>query len=162
MTAFRLQRAGPDDLAAVMLPWLALGEEHARLDDHYRLRAGADRQVRALLRALLRDAASRVVLVEPVGADVGAEAIGLCLTRVDVAPPILRETRRGEISDLWVSPLARRRGIGRALVDDAIAWLREGGISRVEVRVAARNVDGRAFWDALDFAAFVDVLDRRL
>jgi hypothetical protein len=33
---------------------------------------------------------------------------------------------------------------------------------RVEVRVAARNAEGQAFWRALGFGDFVDVLDRRL
>jgi N-acetylglutamate synthase len=61
-----------------------------------------------------------------------------------------------------VAPAARRRGIGRALAGAALAWAQAAGAARVEVRVAARNPGGQAFWRALGFADFVDVLDRRL
>jgi hypothetical protein len=35
-------------------------------------------------------------------------------------------------------------------------------VPRVEVRVAARNRVGQAFWRGLGFEDFVDVLDRQL
>lgn len=169
MSAPRLRRAGAEDLGPVTALWLALGREHARLDAHWAMRDGAEREARELLRAMLRDPASRVVVAGDTRAGAargaatpGSSALALCVTRIDEAPPILHETRRGEISDLWVEPHARRNGLGRALVEDAVSWLRASGVSRVEVRVAVRNEAGRAFWRALGFGAFVDVLDRRL
>jgi hypothetical protein len=35
-------------------------------------------------------------------------------------------------------------------------------VGRVEVRVAARNSEGQAFWRALGFHDLMDVLQRRL
>src|SRR5690606_13794603 len=91
-----------------------------------------------------------------------AGVAGFCAARRRVAPPAARERVRVEISELAVAPHARRRGAGRALASAALAWAAAAGAQRIEVRVAARNPAGQAFWRALGFADFVDVLDRRL
>ena len=87
---------------------------------------------------------------------------GFCVVRIDRAPPILEEMRRAEITDLGVSAEARRGGIGRELVVAALAWVKDRGITRVEVRVAARNRESQAFWRSLGFDDLMDVLQRRI
>ena len=87
---------------------------------------------------------------------------GLCIARVDRAPPIHLETCRGEITDLFVRASKRRRGVGRALLGAALAWVKQRGASRIEVRVAATNPEALAFWRASGFADFMDVLHRPL
>ena len=56
----------------------------------------------------------------------------------------------------------RRRGIGRGLVERALAWVRERGVERCEVRVASLNAEGQQFWRSLGFGDLMDVLQRRL
>jgi GNAT superfamily N-acetyltransferase len=75
---------------------------------------------------------------------------------------VLVEAARAEIADLGVRAGSRRRGNGRALAEQALLWARSRGAERLEVRVAARNPEGQAFWRALGYEAFVDVLHRRL
>jgi ribosomal protein S18 acetylase RimI-like enzyme len=87
---------------------------------------------------------------------------GLCIVRIDHSPPIMQEVERAEITDLGVREDARRRGIGRALVEEALAWVRASGVKRVEVQVAVANVDGQAFWRALGFGDLMDVLHKHL
>jgi ribosomal protein S18 acetylase RimI-like enzyme len=137
--------------------WLAIGDHHAGLGPAFAMRAGAESEARELLRALLRDPDTAAFLYEEAG-----RALGLCIARVDQAPPIAVETERGEITDLGVDPAVRRRGIGRALVEAALAWIGGRGVRRLEVRVAVRNPEGQAFWRALGFGDLVDVLERRL
>jgi ribosomal protein S18 acetylase RimI-like enzyme len=81
--------------------------------------------------------------------------------RIELAPPVLEETGRAEITDLWLEPAWRGRGLGRALAGAALAWIGARGVHRTEVRAASGNDAGRAFWRALGFAPFVDVLDLR-
>jgi len=128
------------------------------LDHHAALlpRVGGAIAESALARAL--DAASAAVWI----AEEGALAIGFCVADFESAPAELDERGRACVSELYVRPGARRRGVGRALADAAFAWARERGAARVEVRVAAGNAEGQAFWRALGFGDFVDVLDRRL
>ena len=87
---------------------------------------------------------------------------GFCAVRAQRAPSFLEESARAEITELGVRAAARRRGIGRALVEAALAWVAGRGIERVEVRVAVRNAAGQGFWRALRFDDLMDVLQRRL
>ena len=66
--------------------------------------------------------------------------------------------RRGFLYHLAVHPAQRGRGLGRALVDRALAVLRQDGLPRVLILVAQDNAAGRAFWmhygwEGMEFAA---------
>lgn len=153
----RVRAARPRDLDRAVALWTAITAHHEPLDPLFRMRAGADAQVARLLAALLRDPEAAVLVWDDDG-----DLAGLCIVRVDRAPPILEESQRGEITDLGVRPDRRRRGIGRALAGAALAWLRARGVARVEVRVAHGNAEGQAFWRALGFGDLMDVLHKRL
>jgi GNAT superfamily N-acetyltransferase len=145
------------DLDRVTELWLALGEHHARLEPAFALRRGAAAQARRILEVQLADSDTAVLVHDESGS-----LEGLCIVRIARAPEIQVERCRGEITDLYVREPARRRGIGRALVEAGTAWARDHGAIRVEVRVASANPAARAFWQATGFAPFVDVLHRRL
>lgn len=146
------RRAVRGDLAAIAELWGAL------IDHHAESLPRSTREVPAHeLDALLRDTACAAWIAEH-----EERVVGFCTVRVQTAPPGVRESARALITELYVRPEARRSGLGRALVDTALAWARERGAERVEVRVAARNEAGQSFWRSLGFGAFVDVLDRRL
>lgn len=68
--------------------------------------------------------------------------------------------RRGYIYHTAVSPQARGEGIGRALVDAALAALREEGIAKAALVVFKRNEDGNAFWERMGFTAREDLAYR--
>jgi GNAT superfamily N-acetyltransferase len=152
-----VRRAGTRDVERVAALWTELAEHHARLDPREQLRAGADGEIRRLLAAELADPEAVALLYER-----DARALGLCMARIERAPPIRRETARVEIGELFVRREARGAGVGRALVDAALAWARGRGVERVVVRVFEGNTDGRGFWRALGFGALMDVLERRL
>jgi ribosomal protein S18 acetylase RimI-like enzyme len=153
-----IRPAAARDLDAVVALWIELTRHHEALDPLFRLRESAEGELRELLRAVLQDPDAHVLLHEPGD----GPPDGLCIVRVDRAPPIYLETERAEITDLGVRAAVRRRGIGRALAEAALRWVRARGVARVEVRVVAANAAGRAFWRGLGFGPFVDVLQRRL
>ena len=152
-----IRRADHRDLEHLVALWIDLTEHHAGIDPLFELRAGAEDEVRRLLEAQLRDPETAVFVREESG-----RLAGFCSVRIARAPPIHREVARAEITDLAVREERRRRGIGRALAEAALAWVRERGVSRAEVRVTAGNAEGQRFWRALGFGPFVDVLHRRL
>lgn len=152
-----VRRADRADAAGVTALWLALTRLHAEQEPLFALAPGAEAEARRLVEAQLRDPDTALFVVGE-----GARLAALCIVRVDVAPPIHDETRRAEITDLFVDAGQRRRGLGSALVAAAEAWARERGAPRVEVRVATKNTVGQAFWRARGFADFMDVLHRRL
>lgn len=54
---------------------------------------------------------------------------------------------------MWARPELRGRGVGDALVRDVLAWARENGWSRVELRVADGNAAARRLFERHGFAA---------
>lgn len=54
--------------------------------------------------------------------------------------------RRGMLWHLAVARSARRRGIGKALVDRALRWQRAQGIRKVNILVLRDNRRALAFW----------------
>jgi ribosomal protein S18 acetylase RimI-like enzyme len=155
--AVAIRSATASDVPGVAALWNAIHAHHVPLDPQFRVRPDAERALAALLDEALREADSAVF----VGEDASG-IIGFCAARLRSAPALLVETGRAEITELYVRDADRRRGAGRALVDAALEWVRGRGIDRVEVRVAARNAEGQAFWRALGFGDLMDVLQRRL
>ncbi len=155
--AARVRPAAAGDLAVLTELWIAITRHHERLDPLFSLRPGAEREVRELLRSILRDPDARAFVCE-----VGARVVGMVCVRIDRAPPILDELERAEITDLFVRPGWRRRGCGAGLARAALDWTASRGIPRVEVRVAAANTEGQAFWRHLGFGDHMQVLQLRL
>ena len=157
MTPTPVRAAQRADLPAVAALWAALLESHADLDPVFELRAGASAALEGEVARAFEGSDTALFV-----ADAGGRIVGFCAARLERSPALARESRRAEITELVVESAARRRGVGRALADAALAWARLRGAERVEVRVAARNDAGQAFWRRIGFGAFVDVLDRRL
>lgn len=145
------------DLDRVAALWGAITDHHTHLDPLFTMRPDAEGELRELLGTLLPDPDAEIFVY-----DVEGDLPGMCIVRIDRAPPILQEVERAEITDLGVRESLRRRGIGRTLVAAALGWVRDSGVTRIEVQVAHGNVEGQAFWRSEGFGDFMDVLHKRL
>ena len=67
-----------------------------------------------------------------------------------------RGRRTAHITDIYVRPEARRRGIGRALLADLVDPARDAGLEHVSLEVLFRSADARRLYERLGFAP-VDV-----
>jgi GNAT superfamily N-acetyltransferase len=153
----KVRRAGRGDAAALAALWSELLRIHAALDPRAALREGAEAGLESEVARALRDADTALWIADAEGGCAAFAAARLARTRA-----LARESCRVEITELYVHPAARRRGLGRALVEAVLGWARERGAARAEVRVVARNESAQAFWRAQGFGDFVDVLDRGL
>jgi ribosomal protein S18 acetylase RimI-like enzyme len=61
--------------------------------------------------------------------------------------------RRAYFTAAWVDPRYRRRGLGRRLVDEAIAWAVARGAEHLRLWVDDTNPDAAEFYRALEFVA---------
>ena len=75
------------------------------------------------------------------------------IVRDVVKAPIVRPARVAEIDNLVVDSAARRRGIGKSVVQAGLAWARENRAERTELGVYEFNEAGQRFWEAMGFAA---------
>lgn len=84
----------------------------------------------------------------------GAPIVGLLVVMVRqvVKAPIVRPARVAEIENLVVDRAARRRGVGRSLVQAALAWSREAHAERTELGVYDFNDEAYRFWESMGFA----------
>lgn len=66
------------------------------------------------------------------------------------------------IEELVVDEPARRRGVGRALIQAALDWARTQGCSEVEVSTEPDNTAARAFYQRLGFESEALLLEYEL
>jgi ribosomal protein S18 acetylase RimI-like enzyme len=152
----RVRAPTPRELDRVAELWLALLRHHAAAGPRFEPGPEASEHIRAELQAWSRSADVRIVVA------VDEQLAGFCIARILRRSELFRETSRGEIDSIFVPVASRGRGIARRLVDDALAWLRQSGVRRVELSVDATNPEGRAFWQRIGFEPAMDVLERRL
>lgn len=68
--------------------------------------------------------------------------------------------RRGYIYHTAVREDMRGRGIGRALVNEALNALKNEGISKIALVAFAKNQEGNAFWEKMGFSQREDLTYR--
>ena len=78
-------------------------------------------------------------------AEEGGDSVGFVLAR-------LKGARHGFISDLYVRPARRRRGVAEALTHEAVTRLAELGAEVVELEVLTPNADARRVYERWGFA----------
>jgi len=138
---FVVRRAVPGDAEALVALAGAVGSEPEGwliADSGWRT-AGEERRY---LRALRRYAHAAVYVAETADGVVGR----LSLAR-DPHPA------SAHVADLGLMVAAgwRRRGIGRALLEEAVAWAREAGISKLELHVFPHNDPALALYESFGF-----------
>ncbi len=68
--------------------------------------------------------------------------------------------RRGYIYHTAVHPDYQKQGVGKALVEAAVAALKSLGINKVALVVFSRNKSGNKFWEKVGFTARQDLIYR--
>ena len=136
-----IRRAEPGDAQALVeLAGDVGGEEGAWLLTSAEWRSITDE--RRYLRAVRRHPDAAVYLAEDGDAVVGR----LSLAR-DVHPASAHVADLG----LMVAATHRRRGVGRGLLDQAVAWAESAGVRKLELHVFPWNEPAIALYDAFGF-----------
>lgn len=104
--------------------------------------------------AYLRRPGCALLVARDAAGIVGTAAVKPCTLAVPPAPEWLaREYNRPDVCQLvrvWVAAAARRRGVGRALTDRAVAWsIGPGRYRRVYLHTDAGVPGAEAFWRSL-------------
>src|SRR5437763_2515576 len=155
--ATRVRPATPRDLDAVVALRLALLREHPDHPIYGRLRTEVDRRARDLFAAQLRARTETIFLAEIAG-----DVVGILRCVESMGSPLLEPARYAYVSSVYVRPEARRRGVLRALVNEAERWSRARGLEQMRLHNVAGSVDAERAWEALGFAVVEQVRLRSL
>jgi ribosomal protein S18 acetylase RimI-like enzyme len=151
-----IRRAREQDWEGARALWREVDDLHAGLAPAYfRKAARAESEWRELLTAA--DAA--VFVAEEAGRPVGVVSVRVYETPPD---PAMVPLRRGHVEMLVVSAAHRRRGLGKALMDEVASWARRQGAAELVLTVWAGNRAAEAFYDRLGYRELSRVLHTRL
>lgn len=132
---------------------------HAELVPGYFKRPSSKTRPREVLRRVLDAPNERVLIARAAGEPVGVAHIQLYDT-----PPLalLVPRRRAHLDALVVDKSARRRGVGRRLVEAASVWAKERGAAEILLTVWTGNDVADRFYAGLGFRVVNRVLGRSL
>ncbi|HEY8192397.1 MAG TPA: GNAT family protein [Gaiellaceae bacterium] len=136
-----VRRAQPGDAGALV----ALAEEVASEPEGWLISVGAWRtpgEERRFLRALRRYSDAAVFIAETPEGVVGRLSLGR-----DQHPASRHVADLG----LMVAASHRRRGIGKALLDEAVDWARGAGVRKLELHVFPHNEAAIALYERFGF-----------
>ena len=136
---------------------LALLGEHQSNAIYSRVRGDASSRAVALTQEQL--ASDREAMFV---ATTGARIVGVLRCIDQRGHRLLRPARFALISTVYVEPSARRRGVLRSLMEAAIAWSQERGLTEMRLQNAIDNPLASAAWDALGFRVVEQVRLRPL
>ena len=145
-----IRRAKARDMAFIVELWKKLAREMADCDERYALRSEAEIIWAKWAGERLRDQASCVLVAEA-----GADYVGYLLGHIGEAQPIFKQRTYAVITDVFVDPELRRKGIGRRLVEEAVSFFKSREISHVRASVLVKNETARPFWQKLGFGDFI-------
>jgi RimJ/RimL family protein N-acetyltransferase len=139
---FIVRRAEPGDAAALVELGREVGSEPGRwliTTDDWRSAADERRYLRALRR------------YEHAAVYVAEASDGLIVGRLSLARD--QHPASAHVADLglMVAATHRRRGIGQALLEEAVAWARERGVTKLELHVFPHNEAAIALYDRFGF-----------
>lgn len=147
-TEFTIRRGEARDADALGRLGAALMHTHYAFDARRFMAPGDDAEAgyAQFLGLQLNDPESLVLVAEREG-----DIAGYVYAAIE--PPSWKELRDtcGYIHDLLVTDTARRTGMGEALLNRAIEWLREQGMPRVVLGSAAHNENARRLFERRGF-----------
>jgi len=134
MAAIFIRRAVEADAAAIAQPSTTLGYDTE------------PKVIASRLRAILGSDADLMIVAE----NSHRAVVGWLQAH---ATHIVESGFRAEITGLIVSPGQRRRGVGRAMVEEAERWAKAIAAEAIVVRSNVQRVESHAFYPALGYAA---------
>jgi ribosomal protein S18 acetylase RimI-like enzyme len=123
-------------------------------------RVSAPPRSRSAIYALIKSGSATILVAQDAGSERLRGFVVLMICELP-ASTVCRARRFVEIDKLVVDSTARRGGIGRALLDEAIAWAESAGLGCLEVAVNEFNTGAIALYESMGFETVLRRLTRK-
>lgn len=165
------------DVEAILPMVQRVCDVHAQMDpERFDFEPGVAEMYRAWLKERATDPTSVLLIAERAEArrehaeparslgvtNADGRLLGFIVGSVELNIPVYKTKRYGCLHDLWVEPEARHRGIGQALVVEAVRRFERIGVSQVRGETAASNDGARQLVARLGFRVGSVEVFRRL
>ncbi len=158
MEGIPIRNARRGDVPSLHALWQAMMAEHGRMDPRLGMHPEAPTHMAAQLGAWVVDPHRLMVVAEE-----GSRLIvGYAAARLLPFGGSPGEEREAEITEAFVAPARRRRGLARRLVSRLLDALDERRVASVRLQAAAANPAGLAFWRSLGFEVVETILEREV
>ena len=155
MEGVPIRTARRGDIPSLLLLWTAMMQENSRNDPRLALHPHAREHLANLFAMRLQDA-DRVLIVAEEDQRL---AVGYAGGKVRPGTGWHHPQRVGEITDCFVVPPRRRRGIGRRMVGRLSDMLYELNVDTVRVQVASCNPGSLTFWRSIGWELLEQILE---
>ncbi|MGD9962540.1 MAG: N-acetyltransferase family protein, partial [Thermoplasmata archaeon] len=141
-----IREARIGDLGDITDLWEQMAEHHSRLSHHFTLAEdGKDKYSKYLARKFSEKSTKLVVATS------GPKVVGFMLCLLSPNTPVFRERTVGVVSDVYVRPEFRMKGVAREMLKSGLRWFHKNKVSSVQLSVAAENFAARSAWGQLGF-----------
>jgi len=153
-----IRRARPEDAPAAAAMWAEMAERHKGFDEQaWPWAADAPRRWQDSFAGLL-DREDMLLLV----AERDGQAVGFVVVQIKPRSPVYEAGEEGFVWDLGVRGDCRRQGIGRRLMQAALAELKRRGVGDVILHVAAANEPAARLYESLGMRVIMHRMYKKL
>ena len=146
--AIREARIG--DLGVIVDLWQQMIEHHTRLSPHFTLAEDGKEKFSKYLAKKFSEKSTRLIVAEHDG-----KVVGFMLGLLSPNVPVFKERTMGVISDVYVLPGYRKRGISREMLKGVLKWFNKNKVTTVQLNVATANLEARSAWGQLGFKPYM-------
>jgi ribosomal protein S18 acetylase RimI-like enzyme len=150
----RIKLAGQEHIHGVVEVWKDIMDFHQAKDPFFARKEGAEKEFSDYFREVI-SADETHALVATVN---GEKVVGFSISAIKNHPPVFTDTKYGEIIDLAIHDDFRCKGIGEEMLKIIFEWFDAHDARRIELKVAAKNMNGYSFWEKHGFVEYLHVL----
>lgn len=146
---FSIRIGQEKDIDKIIVLWEGLMIFHENCVSDFVLNKDAKQKMIAYLQSFFNSKEKTVFVAEQ-----SNDIVGYIFGLVKKKPPVFEENVIGEIGDTFVRYDMRGKGIGEALVETVLEWIKQKELKSVELNMYPENKAAAAFWDKMGFKPY--------
>jgi ribosomal protein S18 acetylase RimI-like enzyme len=143
---FYIRTAKKEDIPVIAELNSQLADYHREMDTYYKPGSETREEFKDYLSKIIEEESIRILVAES-----NSTLIGYSIGTIEVAKRFITPEKIGKISDAFIKPAHRNKGIGKEMIDDLLCWFKQNEIQYVELSVDSKNKNSIAAWEKFGF-----------